>query len=168
MSKPPINYGPTKNCTRCDTVQPIEEFHRQGRYRRSWCRTCVKVYFVEYREKNGDRLKAWGRDYTAKNRSRRAAYLVRRKFGLTQAQVATLITHQGAACPICGVSLDSDMRTPIDHDHTTGLVRGVLCSQCNLGLGLFADDPARLQAAIEYLSSPPAAAVGLDVEVPAA
>lgn len=49
-------------------------------------------------------------------------------------------------CDICG-------GTPkcVDHHHDTGLIRGHLCSRCNLGLGQFSDDPARLRAAAEYL-----------------
>lgn len=51
-------------------------------------------------------------------------------------------------CPICG-----DEATDIDHDHSTGTIRGHLCRQCNFGLGNFKDDPLVLQSAALYLNN---------------
>ena len=51
-------------------------------------------------------------------------------------------------CAICGAT---DKRFHVDHDHTTGHVRGLLCGPCNQTLGLMQDEPARLRAAAAYL-----------------
>lgn len=74
------------------------------------------------------------------------------KYGLTVAAYEAVLQHQGHACAICHRPADD---TPtslhIDHDHTTGDVRGLLCYKCNSGLGLFGDSPELLLAAAEYL-----------------
>lgn len=62
------------------------------------------------------------------------------------------LTEQGGGCAICGrAPVEGEKSFHIDHDHGTGMVRGVLCGTCNPGLGLFADDVARLEEAIAYL-----------------
>lgn len=60
-----------------------------------------------------------------------------------------LLAAQGENCLIC-----KDRMNPAhyDHDHVTGKFRGYLCLNCNVGLGMFKDNPERLLAAIEYLS----------------
>lgn len=75
---------------------------------------------------------------------------LRKQYGLSLAALADLIAGQGGVCAICGDDLTD--RTPhVDHDHATGLVRGVLCPPCNMGLGSFRDDPDRMLAALFYL-----------------
>ena len=70
----------------------------------------------------------------------------RRMYGIDEREI---LVDQGYACGICGdAHLD---RWAIDHDHATGKVRGVLCNNCNWGLGLFRDDPRVIERAIEYL-----------------
>lgn len=62
-----------------------------------------------------------------------------------------LMLEQGGKCAVCGCAPDPERALAIDHDHATGEVRGLLCTRCNLGLGYFGDDPARLLAARDYL-----------------
>jgi hypothetical protein len=61
---------------------------------------------------------------------------------------------QNGCCAICGGDGSSHKnRLHVDHDHKTGTYRGVLCHNCNLGLGHFKDDVILLKAAIEYIES---------------
>ncbi len=71
---------------------------------------------------------------------------LKRRYGLTSADVDRMVEEQGGVCAVCRT------RPPqhVDHDHLTGLVRGVLCSTCNQGLGNFGD-AARLRLAAQYV-----------------
>ena len=72
--------------------------------------------------------------------------------GITPEQFDALRTMQRNKCPICERDLGSFKRHPhVDHDHQTKQVRGILCPNCNLGLGHFKDDPVRLLRAANYL-----------------
>lgn len=62
----------------------------------------------------------------------------RRRYGITVAQYETMLQQQGGCCAICGVSKQRVPRLKhfsVDHDHVTGVVRGLLCSGCNTFLG---------------------------------
>jgi hypothetical protein len=113
-----------KLCPGCKQVKPRTEWHRRTSASDGlnvYCKAC------------------------SSQRSRRD-YL-KRTFGLTPEELDAMIAAQGGVCAICRDGKPEH----IDHDHETGRVRGVLCGPCNMGLGLFKDDPARLDAAIGYL-----------------
>lgn len=74
------------------------------------------------------------------------------QFGLAKGEYTYLLTSQGGVCLICGDAGDG-RNLAVDHDHDTGAVRGLLCQQCNTGLGLFKDNSARLIRASEYLQA---------------
>ena len=59
-----------------------------------------------------------------------------------------LEVEQDGRCAICGTG---EIRLVIDHDHHTGLIRGLLCNSCNVGLGLFKEHPMILTRAMQYL-----------------
>ena len=80
-----------------------------------------------------------------------------KRYGLTEATFTELLDSQGGRCAICSVPLDpndTNRNTHVDHCHTSGRVRGILCSGCNLGLGHFKDDHKRLLVAATYLLKP--------------
>jgi len=81
---------------------------------------------------------------------------VRRQYGLTARAYQDLKDSTGGTCPICGRALtftgrSSPSRAVVDHCHTTGQVRGIICHPCNSGLGRFGDDPSTLRLAASYL-----------------
>lgn len=73
-----------------------------------------------------------------------------RQYGMTIRDFEDLEIRQGGLCAICG-GTNKDRRLHVDHDHKTGIIRGLLCFNCNTGLGKFVDDPALLRAATKYL-----------------
>ena len=95
------------------------------------------------------------RNGSAEYKRNKNAKRVVSRYGLTIQEYNKLLEKQGYACAICGVPHydENGKRLYIDHNHAKGLnaVRGLLCSSCNFGLGLFKDSPEVLRAAAEYL-----------------
>lgn len=77
-----------------------------------------------------------------------ACYTKRWRYGITPAEYDAIKDRQGGACAICGVI---PKLLFIDHSHTKGKVRGLLCHRCNTALGFFGDNITRIRRAIEYL-----------------
>lgn len=76
-------------------------------------------------------------------------YNRKRRTGITNEQYEEKLKHQNGVCAIC-----KDVCTralAIDHNHTTGQLRGLLCNKCNRGIGYLKDDVATLQRAVDYL-----------------
>jgi hypothetical protein len=71
-----------------------------------------------------------------------------RKYNLSERMYQSLLRRQDGRCAICGIVMKSPQ---VDHNHETGLLRGLLCGRCNKGLGCFLDSQGLLQRAIDYL-----------------
>lgn len=114
----------------------------------AWFREYMKPYLKEYRFKNGPKLKE---DNRLRYRANSLLLRLQRK-GLTLADYEKALARQGYVCAIClGPPGGRWGEYHIDHDHLTGVLRGLLCHSCNLGLGTFQDDPELLRRAAEYL-----------------
>jgi transposase-like protein len=75
-----------------------------------------------------------------------------KKYGITINHYKHLLQLQDSKCAICGRSaIDNGKNLAVDHDHATGAIRGLLCSKCNIAIGLLDDSPLVLQNAINYL-----------------
>jgi hypothetical protein len=73
------------------------------------------------------------------------------KYGMTTSQLNALFVAQGSCCDACKTKKPGRKGWQTDHNHTTGVVRGILCQQCNLALGQAKDSVEILQSLIEYL-----------------
>lgn len=76
------------------------------------------------------------------------------RYGLTVEDFDRLLAEQGGRCRVCRTDTPGGARGPgwcVDHDHVTGQVRGVLCGNCNSGIGMLQDDPEIIAAALRYV-----------------
>jgi hypothetical protein len=125
------------------TAEPFEE--RNKRYQK------------KHRDKNKERRARQLREWRSKSPEKRYEYnrdyAYRSKYGMRFSEAQALLDSQDGKCLICkdAIKLGGTGGPGVDHDHTTGAVRGVLCKSCNLGLGCFRDNEALLLSAIAYL-----------------
>ena len=161
----------TKLCPACGVIHPINLFgkdkrRKDGVYPR--CKPCRRESDKRYREANKESISKYMREYYAENGDtqilKRKAYYeenrerirsreYEKKYGLTRNQVAQKLDDQDFKCLICSGTLLGVAEAKVDHCHTTGKVRGLLCNTCNLGLGLFKDSEENLANAIQYLAA---------------
>lgn len=152
-----------KFCKPCGSMKPLSEFSRaggrgDGHY--AYCKTCSATKTRKWREANPMRYAEWalanrerGLD---RHRMRRTdpTYRLRealRIHGLSIEDFDALVASQNNKCAICGAPPPESQRLHVDHDHSTGRVRGLLCGHCNKALGLFRDDPEVILRAVHYL-----------------
>lgn len=80
-------------------------------------------------------------------------YSWKTEYGLTEEDYYRLLAAQNGGCKLCGRTPESGKVLPVDHNHVTGKIRGLLCTKCNVGLGLIGDTVESLRRAIQYLES---------------
>lgn len=106
-----------------------------------------------YRAKLQADRRAFHARHPEKGRQYARAYSFRKRFGITVEEYDAMVAAQGGRCAICRGENTRGVRLPVDHNHKTGKVRGLLCERCNLALGQFGDDPQLLERAIAYLAA---------------
>jgi len=117
--------GDPKECYRCKESLALK-FYAIDRTKRdslqSYCKKCARRQMIEFR------------------------------YGIKYEKYESLLEIQGFRCAICRVVEHSESKPlPVDHSHVSNVVRGLLCSECNKGLGNFKDEPRLLLSAIAYL-----------------
>lgn len=155
-----------------------EEYYRRGRL--GLCVTCgggrgesvlrscsrcldqKRAATVRYTERHPDRKLTQNRraywNSVAKNPSENRNRQLRHRYGITSRDFDLLLIAQGGGCAICGRLQGKNARgrelMAVDHCHTTGVVRGILCAKCNGGLAAFGDCDMNIESALKYLRRP--------------
>lgn len=85
-------------------------------------------------------------------RESKRSSILKSRYGITEQDYLDLFNAQKGCCAICGVDYSNSKRNlDVDHDHTTGVVRGLLCNNCNRGIGHLQDSPVILKRALDYI-----------------
>ncbi len=138
-----------KQCSRCKQTRPVDRFyvytgkckHLAGKHHAA-CKDCEFADRSRRRRENPAGTSAV---------ARRAK--IKRMFGITPEDYDRMFEDQRGVCAICSRESPDGRRLHIDHCHASGRVRGLLCHDCNRGLGMFKDSQERLAAAVRYLAS---------------
>lgn len=118
-----------RKCSKCKQLKPLKEFfNRQPKEGAGRCRECVAQSWIKYR------------------------------YRIEPEAFFQMVKQQKGLCAICQADLELSLESArrrksaaIDHCHSTGAVRGLLCQPCNSGMGLLGDSVERLLAAVQYL-----------------
>ena len=144
-----------QTCVKCEQLLDNENFKKkrkikgvdQGLY--TWCKACCEK---EFGEENRVR-KEMDAEHRAKYREESREAMRVSKYGMDNELYETVMQFQDQNCAICTKPRpeEHEPQFHIDHDHNTNTVRGILCSNCNVGLGNFMDNTEILRSAIIYL-----------------
>jgi len=145
-----------KRCVKCGSAGPFskDKYNSDGLNKR--CRSCVSEYSKKYYRKNyAAKIKDKKKQYKQQNAEKIITANRFRIYGITQREFDNILSSQNGACKICKIKLTlsgtSVTRACIDHCHKTNIVRGILCQQCNKGIGHFNDNPELMKAGADYL-----------------
>ncbi len=139
-----------KTCTKCKIKKPLDRFTKDSRRADgagSWCKVCHNERHWVNREENNAKCKA----HYAANKAKYKNYHRLKSYGVSQEQYDSMFENQKGCCAICNQTLDQSKNTCVDHCHKTGKVRGLLCANCNFGIGHLKDSIPLIESAIQYL-----------------
>jgi hypothetical protein len=135
-----------KTCKKCGEVKPLEAYYEHPRTRdgrKGSCKACDAVKTNAWRRDNPERTKAINRRVKLK-----------KNFGITPEQYDEMLAAQGGVCASCSTDKPGGPYGifAVDHDHSTGKVRGLLCKNCNLAIGMLGDSAEGVRKALAYLT----------------
>lgn len=160
-------------CAAAVNPQPQESFaidRKRKDGRTPVCKSCLKKYrddnkvqrqitIQAWRRANPEKMIGYRKGSASKNaervrkwRAKNPDYKLGLDYGITRVQYNEMFEKQNGCCAICKRHQSEFSKAlHVDHCHKSDKVRGLLCHQCNVALGLLKDDSTRLESAIAYL-----------------
>lgn len=139
---------------------PYSDKEKQKVYWRKYQQTEKhKAYKAAWYQANKLRVAAYQakyrRQFPDNNRRYYRNHHLLKTYGITYEQYEVIYKQQGGVCAVCGSVPDAvkhgRVSLVVDHDHATGKIRGLLCNNCNSGLGIIGDTIEHLEKALAYL-----------------
>ena len=138
-----------KVCKTCNIEKELDQFPKGKGYKDGVRPNCIPCRQEYERESYHEHKHKHPYDYEVdKDRKLKRAY------GIGYKEYQTMLEAQNGQCAICGTTETGKRKAfHVDHDHETGEVRGLLCGNCNSGIGNLRDDIGLLKRAIQYLEN---------------
>jgi len=140
-----------KKCSTCKSILPASEFYPHKRMKSGLqpsCRTCSRAWH----RARPDYIRKKNAQFRSKYPTYNLDWCRKKAFGISRNDVLILLEAQDYKCIGCLRRFGDSLREHVDHCHSTGKIRGLLCRDCNVGIGTLGDDPARLIRLSKYIS----------------
>lgn len=134
-----------KVCSRCGVEKSLSEFYVNKGRLMAKCKKCHGEVAANWAKNNPEKRKLIDQRHAAKKKLTR----YQREYGIDAAELMAMQSGSQGKCCICHEFKGDDL--DVDHDHSTGQVRGLLCRNCNRALGYFGDDADTVLRAAYYL-----------------
>lgn len=151
-----------KQCAHCKEMKSIDSFHKRNKSKdgaHPYCKVCTasknKEWFSNNKEKHAATCALWYSKNKEKANRKGTDWHYKSNYGISYEEFILLAGKQQNKCAICSTTLvftgRGTTRAVMDHCHTTGDIRGILCSNCNQGIGLLKENIGILKSSILYL-----------------
>ncbi len=164
----------TKQCSKCHGIYSLSCFQKEPKVKSGYmsqCRQCrrdqhkewtkrpdVRKHLLEYKKNRYHTVPGEREKILQRERERRKTYPetyrrkeLKRNYNISVEEYNLLLKKQNGVCAICNKECRVRKYLAVDHSHSNGKKRGLLCNKCNVGLGAFMDSPELLTNAIKYL-----------------
>ncbi len=149
-----------RTCKICNYTKCLSSFYSEGRDSRKGhrCKECILKRCKAVYSENKEAIKAQRKQYRDNNPEKMRDARYKADFNISLAEYNEMVAQQSNKCAICEQyettfnRVGSVMKLAVDHNHTTGVVRGLLCKRCNITIGTVEEDTELLNKMVNYIN----------------